>query len=538
MKKLKIIFLLLSFFMSYELAAFGRQSYAQDNNALVALSKRIIEAKDSDELLVYFEELKGLYFKENKYSEFTEFLKSLSQQKESLSPFVNYYTALARYSQLKYLEDTKGWDEYFSDGGRYRDEIALSLQQTINSTGAKDALNIYSRLLLWQYHKYQQDALADPSLSALVDAVKAYAAGAADNKPIKDAADRLLEYSERGKSSQLYRLYVGKLIGSAKSDKDLEDIAAGFYKAGNLELAEAVYDAYIERIAKSYTKEQLIPVLINIAKDFSYKDEGQKDAPYAEEIFRKIEEIGTKSVFGEDLSYLRALNAEKMKDYPKAKDLYLDLLQRYPQTKYGDEAAFKSGIIYTYILRDAKTGKEYFERLASKETLSPHGISSLYQLGLLVQWENDLVKAKDYYNKLIEKAASDYTQISGLAQERLKEINESKPLEYNLKSFLDASLKPENSSLEAAKIDLVSSKASIKKDDTININCSPYSVQSGCMQVEVQYLWSGDLGNAKPALSESNLKITFTERGTKIINLVLVSSSGILERTIEIVDVD
>ncbi len=542
MKKLKIIFLLLSFFISYELAAFGRQSYAQDNNALVALSKRIIEAKDNDELLVSFEELKGLYFKENKYSEFTEFLKSLSQQKESLSPFLNYYTALARYSQLKYLEDTKGWDEYFSDGGRYRDEIALSLQQTINSTGAKDALNIYSRLLLWQFHKDQQDAFVESALADLMNVVSEYAKGAQDIKPIKVAADRLLAYGEKGKSKELYRAYVDKLTGSVKEDKELEGIASGSYKEGNLELSEAVYDVYLERIAKAYPKDKLIPVLINIARSFSYsaeggKEEGQKDASYAEKIFEKIEEIGGRSAFDEELTYLRTYNAEIMKDYPKAKDLYFDLLKRYPQTKYADEADFKTGIISTYILRDIKTGKDYFERLAQKGTLSPQVISSLYQLGLLSQWDNDLVKAKDYYNKLVEKAGNDFLETVALAQERLKEITESKPVEYNLKTFLDASLKAESPAFESVKVDLNSSRYRLKKDESIDINCSPYSVESGCMRVEIQYLWSGDLGSAKTSLEKSGFNATYAQRGTKIINLAVVSPTGVIDRSIEIVDV-
>jgi hypothetical protein len=57
------------------------------------------------------------------------------------------------------------------------------------------------------------------------------------------------------------------------------------------------------------------------------------------------------------------------------------------------------------------------------------------------------------------------------------------------------------------------------------------------MQVEIQYLWSGDLGSAKPPLEKSEFNTTYVQRGTKEINLVIVSPSGVLDRSIELVDV-
>ncbi len=535
-KFLKIL-LFLTFITIYELRFTNYEPYAQDNNKLVILSKQIIESKNNEGLYAFFEELKDLYFQENKYSEMSDFLKSLSQQKNTLEPFVNYYTALARYYQLKHLEETQEWDEYFGQGNNYRNQITFSIQKTIDSTSAKEALNIYSRLLLWQFHKDQQDAFVESALSDLMAVVSEYAKDAQDIKPIKAAADKLLAYGEKGKSRELYQIYVHKLIGSVRKDKELENIALGFYKEANLELSETIYDVYIERITKAYPKAKSIPILIDIAKSFSYQDEGKKDAPYAEKIFKKIEEIGAKNAFDEELTHLRAYNVEKIKEYSQAKDLYLDLLQRYPQTKYADEAYFKAGIISTYILREIKTGRDYFEKLAQETALSPQVISSFYQLGLLSQWENDLARAKDYYNKLVEKAGNDFTETVTLALERLKEITEAKPIEYNLKTFLDVSLRVENPAFEAAGVDLNSSRYMIKKGEGTDINCAPYNVESGCMQVEIQYLWSGDLGTAKPLLGKAGFNAIYAQPGTKIINLIVVSATGILGRSIDIVDV-
>jgi tetratricopeptide (TPR) repeat protein len=530
-------FLVLSFsFACFSVLSFTL-TFAQDNNKLVTLTKQIIEAKGNVDTYLAFEELKGLYFKENKYNEFVELLNSLTNQKKTLEPVVNYYMGLTRYYQLKYLEEKQNWDEYFSQGNTYRNEISSSLQKTIDTLSAQDVLNIYAKLILWKFHRDQQDAFSESALSSLVDSISMYAKDTTNLVPIKDVAGELVSYGEKGKAKELYRIYVDKIVASNVKDDELNNIALGFYKEGNLELAEAIYDAYVARITKSAPKEKLVPILIDIARSFSYKDEGLKDVFYAEKIFQKIEEIGTKDAFDEELIYMRAFNLEKAKEYPKTKDLYLDLVKRYPKTSHAEEANFKIAIIYTYILRDIKTGRSYFEGLAQKETLSPQVISSLYQLGLLSQWEEDFGKAKEYYNKLMEKAGSNFQETVALTKERLKEIGEVKPIEYNLKTFLDISLKEENAIFDATKVDLRASSYNVKESKEVNIESTTYTAESGCMQVELQYLWSGHLGNTLPSLDASSFNTAYTEPGTKEINLVVVSSTGIIDRNIDMIDV-
>jgi len=57
-----------------------------------------------------------------------------------------------------------------------------------------------------------------------------------------------------------------------------------------------------------------------------------------------------------------------------------------------------------------------------------------------------------------------------------------------------------------------------KKDEEVNINSSYYYGESGCMQPELQYLWSGHLGTAKPDIGAQGFNTNYIDNGTKEIN--------------------
>ncbi len=544
MRRRYLIFILSVFLITPNL-------YAQDDKKLVSLSKQIIEAKTRPELYPLFKQLKELYcvcpgvklegggIKDcSKYSDFVEFLKSLEAKKKGIEPFADYYISEARYCQLKYLEETQGWDEYFAKGNAYRDEITEGCQKAIASTAAEEPLSVYSRLLLWRFHKDQEDAFRDSALDDLMAAVRGYSQSSlADISVIKESADRLSSYGEKGKAKELYRIYVAKLVGSELNNQDLAKSASDFYKEGNLDLAETLYDVYIERVSKTMPKEKLIPVLIDIARSFSYGGSADNDPVYAEKIFKKIEEIGGPEAFDEGLIYLRALNLEKSKDFLSARDIYADLVRRFPKTSYANQADYKAGVASIYAARDIKTGRSYFKNLTRQETANQYVISSLYQLGLLAQWEGDSALAQEYYEKLLEKAKDNYQDAVSLAQERLKEIEGAKPLDNNLKTFLDIALKDEYKHMNMSRLELKSSLGSAKKGETITIGSRPYVGETGCMQVEVQYLWSGDTGTAKPSFQEGSFTTSYGEPGTKVVGLVVVGPSGLLDYDLNIIDI-
>ena len=520
-----------------------------------------------------FEELKIKYFKANQYSEFIGFLDNFRNKDKQTRPCINYYKALARYSQLKYLEEKQSWDDYFANGNDYRSQIIESAKKVVAETTAGDWLRSKIRFLLWQFHRGQQDVFSEQALTDLMADVNAYAKESNGPMLIKDIADSLLASEEKAKAKELYKLYVDKFLLSATADAQIKAVAAGFYKEANLELAQTVYDIYIERVSKSLSLEKLIPELFEIASMFVYKASGLHDMTYAEKIYTRIEGLaplevraigaaitsgdllltglGQKNAFNQGTIYLRAFNLEKMKDYKKAAELYLQLIQLYPETKYFEEAVYKIAMINAYVSADIKEARNYFEKLTAKPKISPQRTSGFYQLGLLAQWEGDKAQARDYYNALIKDSgdnqpvtvapgligAAGTRSCAALAGERLKEIEENKPLSYNLRTFLDASFKDADASLEMSRSALEPSVYILEKGQKVTVSSVVNLPESGCSQVEVQYLWSGNLGGANPGVTDADFQGSYPDAGTKEINLIIVLPTGIVDRSFAMVDV-
>ena len=512
----------------------GRGLFAKEDKEL---TRQVIEAKNNQEARLPLEELRKLYAQENKYNEFVDFLNSLKKQKKGIEQAINFYIGFTRYNQLRYLEENQSWDEYFSQGNTYRSEIDASLEKVIDALSETDIFSIYARLILWKFHQAQQDTLAEDALNQLMAATLACAETCTSLLPVKQVADELSSAGEKSKSRQLYKIYVERISASDIKDQDLKNIAQGFYAEKNLELAQALYDAYLDRVMKSTSQDEVISDLLEIGKAFLPAEERTGDIFYAEKIFKRIEGLTGKEVFGEELTYARAFHLEKAKEYAQAKEIYLDLSNRFPASIHYDEALFKAAMIYTYVLRDIEKGRGYFKDLADKEKISPAVIASIYQLGLLAQWQQDFTAAKGYYENLLDKAGRAFGDRKALTKIRLKEIAEAKPLEYNLKKFLDVSLDKENLIFNMSKVELKSSLPRLETRQDAEVFATSAMPASGCMEVMVDYLWSGNLGSVTPSLDKSSFAVSYTYAGTKEINLVVVSSSGVVDRSIIFLDV-
>jgi len=495
-------------------------------------------AKSDDAAAAVIAEARDVFFQKNDYQGFIDFCAAAVKSRRTLAPLQAYYTGLARYRQMKFLEETQNWDEYFSKGNDYRGDIKQNLGKAAKTFSVDEPLHVYSRLTLWQYHKDQQDVFNEQALADLMSAVKAYAEHARDISPIKDVADTLLAYDERGKAKELYRIYGDKVISSNLSDDELQNTAMSFYKQNNLEVAQALYTVYIDRLRKQATPEKLKLELIDIARLFSYRRAGAYDLYYAEKIFALLEELYTPSVFDESLAYQRAYNIEKYKEFGRAQDMYAAFASAYPRSARRDEALYKAGVLALYSGRDAGAASEIFRALGESQAVSPHVLSALYQLGLLCQWQGDSARAKEAYAKLIELAKDGFSETAALARARITEIEQERPLEFNIKTFLDTALKPENSQFSMARVDIVPSAYNAAPLDEIKIESSATPPESGCMQVQMQYFWSGDTGKGAADYQSSSFVTSYTDPGTKVIGVVVMTPGGIVDRGLALIDIE
>ncbi|MCX5693663.1 MAG: hypothetical protein NT014_00790 [Candidatus Omnitrophica bacterium] len=213
------------------------------------------------------ESAKSKFLVNNQYNEFVDYLNNSKDKSAQLC--LDYYKANARYLQLKYLEDKQSWDDYFANGNTYREQLVDNVQKVITQTDTANSLRVKSRLLAWQFHCDQQDVFAQQALDDLVADVSVYAKGAgSDSDLLKETADKLLSYGEKSKARAIYKLYVNGLVAQKMTPVQLKEVAAGFYKQGNLELAQSIYDIYVEEIAKTFTPEKLTAELFEIASLF------------------------------------------------------------------------------------------------------------------------------------------------------------------------------------------------------------------------------------------------------------------------------
>ena len=501
-------------------------------------SQMILAAKTDTEAATILEEAQGSFLQQNRYQEFIDFLANAVKKKKDISSFAAYYTGAARYQQMKHLEETQNWDEYFSKGNDYRKDITDNLEKSVKVFAQTDPLYVASRLILWQFHKDQQDVFTEQALSDLLAAVKSYASEAKDLKPLKAVADKLLAYEVRAKAKELYKLYGEKIISSDLSDDELQNTAMSFYKQGTMELAQALYTVYIDRLSKSASPDKVKLELIDIANLFSYKKNGVYDLDYAEKVFSRIDEMFGAGVFDEALAYQRAVNVEKNKDFTRAKELYFAFAASFPKSAHYEEVLLKTGVITLYVSRDIKAAQEIFGRLSGQPVLLSPGITSLYQLGLIAQWQEDNAAAKEYYAKLIESAKDNFGETVFLAKQRLLEIEEGRPLDFNIKSMLDVTLKPENSQFSMNRVEIKASKSTVSVGEEITVTATATPPESGCMQVQLQYFWSGNTGkDVSSSYQENSFTTTYTDPGTKVIGVVVTTPAGIVDRGIEFIDV-
>jgi TolA-binding protein len=504
---------------------------------MIDYGAKIKEAKNPSDYISVLETAKDTYFSKHEFSDFVEFLKDSVKNKADLRPFASYYIGLARYSQLKYLEETQNWDEYFGQGNDYRAELMESLGEAVKTVNAKDPIYVYSKLVLWQFHRDQHDSFHEDAFEDLQRSVAEYARDAKDLAPIRAVADKFLSYEERAASKKIYKLYSDKIISSAVSDNELQNTAVGFLKQGNSELAEVMYTVYLDRISKTFSKDKLRLELIEVAKQFSYSRDNAYNLEYAESVFARLEKAEGIEVFDEQLFYTRAFNLEKAGKYDQACAMYEDFIKRFPNSAQIDKLSFKLGVIYAFVKKDVAKASVYWNMVVQSASAGPYGPSGAYMLGIVNQWQGDTDDAKKFFAQVSDKSKDAYPRTAALASARAKEIEDGKPMEYALKSFLDIALNPDSSRFDMSRVEIVPAAFIVKKGETIAVSANAVLPESGCMQVQLQYYWSGDIESEVPS-QESGFNAVFNEPGTKVICVVVTTPSGVIDVGFQMIDVE
>jgi TolA-binding protein len=517
----------------------GLSAFAADNPRIPELTQKILSCDTPEAAYSNFEDLTEIYFGGRQYNGYADLLKNLAQKKKELEPAADYYSALTRYYQLNYLEDSQSWDEYFGKGNDYRSSIKDFLDKAIESTSENPSVyGLDARLLLWKFYKTQHDDAANKALDDLMGYLSRYAnISSASPQAIKEVGYELSSFDEKIKAKLAYETYAEKLASSGISQEELAKTALSLYKEGNLGLAESIYNIYIERVIKSLEPQKAAPELIEIGKLFLYGKQKPYDAFYAESILSKARDMAGKDIFDEQLAYQRALSLEKARQYGSAKAAYDELIARFPSSARASEASFKSGLIAIYGLGDVKQGKPVLEKLAAGASADAYTVAAIYQLGLLSQWENDPAKAKDYYTEVLNRSKGSFAELEALSQERLSELVSSKPMDYNLKMFMDAALKSGGSRSDFAGLGLSADPYVADKLEKVNVNSTTAPLESGCIQVTLQYLWSGSLGKSAPSADSSSFTAAYENTGPKVINLVAVSPNGVTGWDFVVIDV-
>ena len=522
-------------------SAFGGVSYAQDEQKNTKqLELQILSNPKDEKVTQSLQALCEMYFSQAEYTQLIDFLTKLGKKKVPVCVVpIGYYLGLCRYHQLKHLEETQNWKEYFDLGNMYREEL-FSETQKVSEACPLSSFGVRAQLINWLQHRAQNDTQSEGALRKLMDMVSAFAKAQPDIEVVKEVADALAANEEAALAKSTYALYVNCLLEAGKSPLKLESSAEEALKEGNFDLAEIIYERYIETIRGTLAKNTLAFELIAIIRNFATDGWTKGNDPrYAEKVFGILEESCGKEYFTQELQYLRAYNLQRFKEYARSAEEYTLCITNFPKSSYVDEAEFKLGILYVYLLGQKEKGISHWQNVIERNGSLSYVAESLYHKSLLGHYAQDTESAKEGYAKILALVSDspDFKNLRERVMARQKEIDESKPIEYNLRVFLDASLQQPQSSHAGIELWVSLYKTLSFKQEEVKFSSQQFLIETGCLAPELTYLWSGDLGSISPIPTAQEFTTDYQTLGTRVVNLVVVSPSGVIGSTLEMVDV-
>ncbi|NQU18991.1 tetratricopeptide repeat protein, partial [bacterium] len=467
----------------------------QDAKRIDLLKQEIrdIQTAEGSELLLT--ELLDVYAQGNDFDEFYNFLETVEKKKIfRKTSIVYYYKALTRFRQMQFLEENKMWQELFDNKDSYIADLDKSLAKARKLNTCVNPLALRIKFLEAQTKEDDEASLIE-TLEDLFNLAKEYIETENDVEVIKDIADKLSEEKQDTYAKKLYNVYVTKISRADIGQEELKKIAEDFLKKDKVNLAVSLYSAYLDRLTGiPEDRDAIIKEMFDIAEKFEHPGWREGVDPFfAEKLYEKIESLYNVESFDEFSQLQRAYNLERIKEYESCFGEYLRLIDIFPNYQDKDRIYFRLGILSAYEFNKIDEAKEYFLKVTNNFPQSLDYSNSLYHLGLLNHWQGNLKKADEFYKKILEKTKDikDKPEIALLAESRIKEIDDDRDIEYNLKMFLGAVLVEIEEEKPYLHLELFARAGKDYLDETIKFQTNSYFTDTGCLQEDFTYLWSG-----------------------------------------------
>ena len=545
----RIIFLTVCGWLCFSTAVSAQEASSTQAPAAAAPSietlKTAVTAGDPQGL----ENLKSVvawYVGDGKCDELVAYLDSLLKKGFERLPDVYFYRAYARNAQLDSWKKAKNWEGVYDKGPEMKTAMEKDLAQAEKLTQGRPDMALRIAFLRWLIVPQDDPETAAGLFDDLVAKAKSAPAQPDTMALIKEMADALSSYEDKNLSRRLYEIYASALKASGPKPEQLKKAGQDFVQQKNIYLAKTLFEGYLESFAGD--PEVLAKETVLIADKFAHQgSEEALDPVYAEGLYQKAFDLAGQKAFAVASQYSRAFNLERMKDFEAALKEYEKVLSDYPDFSALVEVEFRASVLRAYVVKDIQGASASFERIKAVYPAGRTALSSLYQLGLLSQWEAKNDAAKAYYEELAAAAQSqgadmEKDELVLQARERLQEIEENKPMKYALRLFFEGifggakdATKSHGMSLS---VDLTGRPAKAPVNDYIVFTVTTSNPVTGCMMPAYGYEWSGETGAVANIPNSATLTTSYGTQGIKVTHVAVVGNNGLEGVAFEMVQIE
>jgi TolA-binding protein len=300
-----------------------------------------------EEAPAILEKLSRKFFEKKGYGQFASFLEDFrsSYSDSKYIGIVDYYIALAGWTNLEYLADSGLWEFYYAEKTRGLDEILNRLKLVEERTRGTDT---YLKVLYleWLIHNDLLSGNENVALERLEEAIKSY------SESIRDAG-LLFVYSKQLKaeceiqlSDKLLREYTSNVLKYMDTERKaslLKRKAESSLGSGDFGHAKILYDAYLDVMVRDYSEEDAsfaIMELANLYRRRSFFDESI-------EVCERLVKEFPNSELADDAAYTIGVSLKEKKSYSRAIKAFRDFILDYPESDLSKSAIKETISIFT-----------------------------------------------------------------------------------------------------------------------------------------------------------------------------------------------